>query len=466
MSYKNKPLSRKELFGLALPSALGGAWAYPVESLLPAYLGETQGMVLAGSAIMFIRLTDVLTDPVVGWWSDNSNSRWGQRKPFMMAGVIMMVTALLLLLSETVHSSSLFIVLATMGLYLASTFISTPHDAWVAEYSSDYTERTRINSWKTLVALVGVLVIVGIGIYVDKTYSGDSWMRISILLAALIVIAPVFVIASFYLVKEPEKQPDLYESTPDSPLSLMGLLREPAFLRLFIHNFLYNYGRRFRDAVMVFFVGSILLLPELISTLYLTTIMGTFLGVIACNHLSKKIEKHRLMCFVLLAMAAVSPLALFLPKEEAWPLMTLMFVIGTLGIIPTVLMGSMTADVIDDDYLRHGRKRAGSISAVMELSDKIAEGLGIGMVFLGLAALGFDPRPEAESTNLEAVTLVFSFGTVPFMILCAAVMWRYPLTRSHMETIQSSIIKQQSQTDCSSEQNVNTTEHPLSAGSQ
>ncbi|GAB4250065.1 MAG: MFS transporter [Candidatus Methylacidiphilales bacterium] len=130
--------------------------AYPVFNLTLGLSATAIGVVLAIG-----RFWDAITDPIIGWWSDNCRSRWGRRKPFMLGGVILLAIIMPLMWVVPQGSSSTF----TLGwfaacsfiFYIAATLFCVPWLALSYEMTPNPQERTNLHAYRAYGgALVGL----------------------------------------------------------------------------------------------------------------------------------------------------------------------------------------------------------------------------------------------------------------------------------------------------------------------
>ena len=120
------------------------------------YMTEALGVppVYAGLLFFLAKTFDVITDPLIGNWSDRTQSRMGRRRPFMLAGGILLGPTVALMFfapfldMDSWVPSALYFMVFTMATYLALTLISVPGGAMTAEMSEDYNERTSITAWR------------------------------------------------------------------------------------------------------------------------------------------------------------------------------------------------------------------------------------------------------------------------------------------------------------------------------
>ena len=141
------------------------------------YYNQVLGLsgTLAGTAILIALLFDAVSDPLAGSLSDNWQSRWGRRHPFMYASALPLGIAFFFLFSppEGLSEFSLFLwltvtVVLTRG---AMTLYHVPHIALGAELSEDYDERTQIVSYRYFLGFAGYLVAyyLGFGVFFKDT---------------------------------------------------------------------------------------------------------------------------------------------------------------------------------------------------------------------------------------------------------------------------------------------------------
>ncbi|MFM8353885.1 MAG: MFS transporter, partial [Gammaproteobacteria bacterium] len=144
-------IGRKELFLYALPSLPYSLAYMPVVNFIPSFYSADLGVPLAvvGFAIFATRLSDIVTDPVIGVMSDRTRSRFGRRKPFIAVGLpLLMLAVWMLFVPSQGMASGTYLLVWFLVLYLAYTLIDIPYRAWGAELSTDYDDRSRVKAWR------------------------------------------------------------------------------------------------------------------------------------------------------------------------------------------------------------------------------------------------------------------------------------------------------------------------------
>lgn len=132
--------------------------------LVFAYLTSALGVPveIAGMATTAVLVFDMITDPLIGYLSDKTHTRWGWCAPWMVVGAVVMSIGMVGLFSVPAGLIGVaalpwvlgFFVLATLGF----TMVSIPYGAMAGEITQDPTERSAMTAWRMGFASVGILV--------------------------------------------------------------------------------------------------------------------------------------------------------------------------------------------------------------------------------------------------------------------------------------------------------------------
>ena len=143
-------LSKRKLIFFGLPEYAVYLASIPVVLYLPFVYSKDFGLSLTdvGLILMFGRIADVVTDPLIGFLSDRTRSRFGRRKPWIAAGGLIMMTSAFMLFNPVIQVTNTYLLCWAILLWLGWTMVNIPYYAWGAELSDDYNERTRITGWR------------------------------------------------------------------------------------------------------------------------------------------------------------------------------------------------------------------------------------------------------------------------------------------------------------------------------
>jgi len=203
------------------------------------------------------------SDPIVGALSDRWHSRWGRRRPWLLAGLPLMLVAMFQLFLPPADAGPAHLLGWTLALYLGWTIVLLPYAAWGAELSGDYNERSRIVGAREACIVVGTVLAAALPsvlpLLLDDV-SGDARAESLAAIAWFCLIAlPLTVGAALLFVPEPAP-------AATGRVALLPGLRLIAsnapFRRLLIVYLLNGTANGMTATLFLLFVSHVLQLPE------------------------------------------------------------------------------------------------------------------------------------------------------------------------------------------------------------
>ena len=136
--------------------------------LAPLYSGQMQlALQLIGISLILARLSDFITDPIIGIISDRWRPKIGRRRVWLIFGSLTMMAGVYLLFRPSPGIDIVYFLAAVALVYLGYTMLLLPYHAWAAELSEDYHVRTRISSVSQAFSIVGLITSTLIPAYVQ-----------------------------------------------------------------------------------------------------------------------------------------------------------------------------------------------------------------------------------------------------------------------------------------------------------
>jgi len=445
---------------IGLPLAVIG---YPLAIWIPAHYASGLGISLAmvGTILMLARLTDVITDPIMGEISDRWRTRFGRRKPWLLVGMPLMMFGVYKLFIPPEGEVSIVYLLSYLTLFfLGSTIIALPHRAWGAELSPDYHQRSRVTASREFYVLIGLLLAATVPMVIEimadgggsvlnvfsviwddavgaftggladkqvvdrATLTGPVLMGLAY---TIILVLPVCVFIVLFFVKEPPPTP---RDVVPIKEGIRYLWKNGPMRRILIIALLVIFGESFRNAVSLFFIRDIVGVPT-IGAAYFFYFVAGLAAIPFWLWLGRKIGKHIAFMGTLVLVAIVSGANLFLSYGDYLAFFLLFtvkgFCFGGLQFLPV----AMLADVVDVDTARSGGRRAGTYFAILGLTEKLAVAFGTGFSLILVGLLGFDPSggvAASSEAGVLALRLVYCCGPIFFYSLAMYFIWSYPLT--------------------------------------
>ena len=446
--------TRIALYGAVnLPTSVVGL---PIALYIPAFYSQNLGLSLAavGALLALSRLTDVVTDPLIGILSDRWRTRFGRRKPWMVAGTPLMLLSLWMLFvpdspvaiatwsalgGSAVDNLYLFVWIS--ALYLAFTLVDLPYRAWGAELSPDYDERSRVTGWREAFGYGGTMMslIIPLAIAFGLARPGAENALYGVALAVL-VLMPVLTFPAIAFVREP---PLRGSARPQVTWrrGLQIVWRNGPFRRLVICFVFFATAISMTASMSFFFVQRVMGEPfDRYAIFVLAYYVSSTLAIPAWFAISKRIGKHRT---VVLGIAWLSLWSAWIPllgPDDFALFFVIMLLkgsaIGALVFLPT----SMAADIVDLDTLRSREQRTGLYFSLWGMVNKGAAALGVFIATAGVAYLGFDPQSEAN-TDMAKMAVACMYSVIPAALACVALplLWNYPLTRERQHRMREHI---------------------------
>src|SRR5690606_26599325 len=139
-------IPRRQLFSYSIAELPMSMVATPVALFLPALYTQDLGlgMTTVGLVLMLTKFWDVATDPIIGYLSDRTRSRFGRRKPWILASVPLMMISVYQLFLPPEGVGVQFLLIWIMVFWFGWTLFNIPYFASGVELSPDYADRTRI----------------------------------------------------------------------------------------------------------------------------------------------------------------------------------------------------------------------------------------------------------------------------------------------------------------------------------
>ncbi len=444
---------RMTLYGMVnLPLSVVGL---PIALYIPAFYSENLGLSLAavGTLIALSRLTDVVTDPMIGIFSDRWRTRFGRRKPWIVFGMpVMMLSLWMLFVPDSSFAiavwgmlggegiSNLYLFVWISALYLGFTLMDLPYRAWGAELTPDYDERSKVTGWREAFGYGGTMMALLIPIAIAFAFAmpGAENALLGIAVVVLIVL-PLLTMPAMGLVPEPQARTAKQAIGWKHGLKIVW--RNGPFRRLVISFAFFMVAISMTATLSFFFVRRVMEQPfETYALFVLAYYVSSTIAIPFWLRISEKLGKHRTVVLGIGWLSLWSAFIPFLgPDDFGWFVLFMVLkgsAIGSLVFIPA----SMAADIIDIDTARTRDQRTGLYFSLWGMINKGATALGVFVATAGVAYMGFDPAIETNSpTALMSVAVMYSI--VPAALACVALplLWNYPLTRKRQQRMRAHI---------------------------
>jgi len=455
------PFGQKVAFGVGMlanqmfPAALGIFMVVLVQDL--GFPGWMWGVIY-----FFPRIFDCFTDPIMGFISDNTKSRWGRRRQYVILGGIIMGTAFIIMWQlykgAGIDYNFTYFMLWSFIFYLGLTIFSVPYVAMGYEMSNDFHERTNImavaqwlGQWAWVIAPWFWVIMYDPEWFESAEVATRSlavWVGI---IFALCAIVPGIFIKSKSTLNEdysPLNLKNIGNSLKEIGSGFVSAFRMKTFRKLCIATFMV-YNAFMTIASFSFFIivyhlfagdaGAAGIWPTLFGCL--GALGTTFLVIPIVTRMSKKMGKKKAFMISqgISIVGYIMLWFLFIPGKPYLFIFALPFFSFGIGSL-FVLMMSMTADVIDLDELNTGLRREGTFGAIYWWMVKFGFAIAGGLSGVIMSSVGFDSgaavQPEGAVDGLR-----LSFSGIPILgtLIAMLVMRNYEVTEESANKVREEL---------------------------
>ena len=432
-----------------------GAVAFPLAAafialqvIVPTFYAETTGLSLTtiGLVLLAARMWDLFTDPIVGTLSDMTPARFGKRKAWMVMSAPVIVLAVWQLFVPPDNATWVHLLIWTFLIYVGGTMAIVPMNAWGAELSADYDERSRISGTRAGYGLVGTLAALMLtaiaGGATDELQQPLRWI-------AILAIFTLLITATLAALQVPDKSPT---QLPENTLrSAIKLLRTPSPFRQLLGAFLVNsVGNAIPATLFLLYVGYVLQVPEMAGKLLFLYFLCAALSVPVWIKLSHRFGKHQMWVFAILLTCLFFFAAPFLSFDTRGIFYAIVLLTGITAGADLVLPVAIKSDLIEWDDYTNGFKRPGVFFAIWGTTTKLAFGLAIGIAFPLLELAGFSTSGPADTeaaanaggstaSGITALAILYGGPSILFKLFAAWLMRGYPITRDEHARIRAEL---------------------------
>ena len=447
----------------------------PVGVYVQPHYAELGISLISMAAIIFAaRLSDVVTDPLIGVLSDKMRTPIGRRKPWILVGTPLLMYSMYMLFLPPENPTLLYFGFWVIMIYLSFTIVQLPYFAWGAELTTDYDERTSITGLREQFHYLGVVIatalplIAGTLIYLnmsgntlDTLFSnfseelgavmaaragnpGQILVWLCIFVGSLL---PITVILACIFVKEPD-QVVIPRRKASFFASMKVIRRNGPFMRLIICYTVSALGGAMTGGLSFFFVKHVINAGEWYSVYLLVYFTASVVGLFVWTALAEKIGKHKAFIVVVIWYSVWASFIPFVPEGMFGVFLFIMVMKGCTEGAMLAIPAAMAADAVDIDSARTGEQRAGLYFSVwgMLLKGGVAAGGALSLFIVGV--FGFDatadpalartPNGNSE-TSLLVLTLCYSIIPALIKFVALPFIWNYPLTKERQARIRERI---------------------------
>jgi GPH family glycoside/pentoside/hexuronide:cation symporter len=407
----------------------------PVYVHLPKFYGDALGVPLAfvGAVILLSRAWDAVTDPAIGFLSDRTRTRFGRRRPYLVAGAVPLAAATALLLAPPGSLAGIqlgwWFATWLCVMFLAWTAVQIPHAALGPELTPDHHGRTGLFAARDGLWILGTLAAAAapavaravMDLPADGEADREVYRALAWVYAPLLVLLPWWCAA---MVREPAVgvQP---AATPWR-VTWEAWQNRP-FRTLLVAYGIGALGAGLPATLVLFYVEHVLRLPGRAEAFLGLYFLSGFLFLPLWTRVARRVGKKRAWLAAMAVNVGAFVFALFLGPGDALAYGLVCLVSGIGFGAGLVLPNSLVSDVVDYDELLSGARREGLYFGLWSIVTKLSAAVGAAVALPVLDWAGYVPQSQQGEAVVWALRLLYAGVPCACYLTGVLVAARFPI---------------------------------------
>lgn len=375
----------------------------------------------AGALFFGARIWDAVNDPVMGMIVDNTHTRWGKFRPWLLIGTITnAVIFVLLFTSGNMSTSQLYVYVAVMYvLYgMSYTIMDVPYWSWLPNLTSDPREREEVSVIPRFFASMAGFVVGTFGLAIitnfDKIF-GNGDLKVGYTAFAVVIAVIFLVTIGITVFNVPEMPTNKSREKTNLKQAFKLLIKNDQMIAFIGVLLAFNLCIQIVNSILIYYFKYVTGVESLFSV-FNFCILAEMMGLMIFPKVAKRLERpkvYTLACSLVLVGLAIILIGGFVAPQNA-----IIVVLGgaTLKIGSAFSLGITTvsiADVIDYGQLKFGTRNESIICSAQTFLMKASQAVAGLLTGVGLSIIGYVPDVAQTSTAIMGIRiLMIGFPTV------------------------------------------------------
>lgn len=425
-------LSIKEKYSFGI-GAIGKDAVYAIVSIyLMFYFTDVLGIAagFVGGLFFVARIWDAINDPIMGLIVDNTRTRWGKFRPWILIGTLVNSVVLIFLFTDCgLTGNALYIYVSIIYILWGMTYtlMDVPYWSMLPNLTSDKEEREEVSVIPRIFAAFATLIVSSLGLNIVSIL-GDGNQKSGFLYFS-IIISIVFIATILITVKN-TKEHNFSGSQEKTTLKQMVnvLVKNDQLITFLFMVLLFTIGQQIIAGIQLYYFKYVTGLEHLFTVFVSFSGISTILGLIVFPKIVSKLSRIKVYILgcVLPVIGIVMLLlaGLFLPKNP--------ILVGLAGIIYSFgggfFTGSQTValtDIVDYGECKLGTRNESVIFSIQTLLVKVSTAFGGLLTGLILSITGYVPNQVQSATTINGLRIVMTIVPIVFISASALVYLKY-----------------------------------------
>ncbi len=406
-----------------------------VSLLFAMFLTDVVGLRpgLAAMAVFIGRSSDYLNDPIIGYLSDRTRTRWGRRRPYLLFGALPFVIVYTLLWWIPPIQSQVWLAVyygIAFVLYdTAATVIYMPYFALTPELTQDYDERTTLTSYRMTFSILGGMIGFVVPLALIGTLNVENAQRVLLVGAGIGLLSILPILAVFFGTRESEEYQK--QEQPSFKQSLLAVAQNKPFIFALIIFTLTWIALDLIQSTLLYFLKYRMQIPEQGDLIFGLLFVAALVSIPFWEWAARRWNKQKAYMAGMAFMAIETTAMGFARPEWGLPAMLAFGTLAGFGLgAIQILTWAMIPDGIEWDELKTGQRHEGMFYSLVTTIRKVAASLTLPLLLLVLEWTGYNAtlptQPASAILGIQAL-----IGPIPAVFLGIGILFAmfYPLNR-------------------------------------
>lgn len=428
----------RNMIAFGVGDIYGGGAFFIIGSLFLVFLTDVAGLraSLAGMIIMLGKIWDAVTDPTMGYISDNTKSKHGRRRLYFLLGIVPIFISFAMLwfsFSSEEVAKVIYYLIVYLLFNTVFTMVMVPYNSLPAEMSSEYAVRSKMIGIRMLFSQTGMLLGAGLAMTIVNLFDSQAtgYLAMGSIFGLIYALPWYFVYRGTF-----EREVTFTEDKKGFKESIIQLFRNfgstyrNKSLRIHIAMYLCAYvAMDIFMALFIYYLRDYLdrfsSYQPLLIALVLTQMVSLTAVVMECRkHGNAKTYRRHLAIWMFGII-----IFFFYNSGTSIPLLLVTSAIVGMGLSGAVTVPyNMLAFVVDADEMITRKRREGTYSGMMTFVRKIAQAIALFLVGIGIEAVGYQSSEAGETLVQSSETIMgirMMFMVAPMILLIVGFMISY-----------------------------------------
>ena len=403
---------------------------------------------LAALVVFIGRTFDYINDPIIGYLSDRTRSRWGRRRPFILFGMLPFALVYMLLwwipplgsqMALAIYYGFAFVLYDTMA-----TVLYMPYFALTPELTSDYDERTSLTTYRMVFSTVGAMIAFVVPLAIIGTMNPESAGKVMAVGSGVAVVSILPMLAVFLGTRERTEYQD--QQQPGIKESVLAAVKNKPFLYA-TGIFLFGWtALDITQATLLYFLKYRMNLEQNYDLVFGLLFVAALVSLPLWNWVAGHWDKQKAIMVGMLFLS-VSIIGMgYIQPEWGLPIVLLFSCLVGFGLgAVQVLTWAMIPDAVEWDELKTGQRHEGMFYSLVQTLRKIASSLSLPFVLLMLEWTGYVANaPQQPKNTIFGIQALI--GPIPAVFLLVGIFFasRYPLNRKIFDQVRAELAQRRS----------------------